>query len=95
MSEWREVKLGDVINLKRGYDLPSHLRQEGSVPIFSSSGISGFHNDEKIQGPGVITGRYGTIGQVFLAKSPFWPLNTTLYVEDFISFTITVLHKFC
>ena len=33
--------------------------------------------------PGVITGRYGTIGQVFYSTEPYWPLNTTLYVEDF------------
>ena len=35
------------------------------------------------EAPGVITGRYGTIGQVFFADSDYWPLNTTLYVEDF------------
>lgn len=34
-------------------------------------------------GPGVVTGRYGTIGQVFLIKEDFWPLNTTLWVKDF------------
>lgn len=34
-------------------------------------------------GPGVITGRYGTIGQVFYSPSAYWPLNTTLYVQDF------------
>ena len=35
------------------------------------------------KGPGVITGRCGTIGQVFFANQDFWPLNTTLYVENF------------
>lgn len=30
-----------------------------------------------------MTGRYGTIGQVFFVKDDFWPLNTTLYVKDF------------
>lgn len=35
-----------------------------------------------VEGPGVITGRYGTIGQVFYVKKDFWPLNTTLYVRD-------------
>lgn len=33
--------------------------------------------------PGVVTGRYGTIGEIFLISEPFWPLNTTLYVRDF------------
>ena len=34
-------------------------------------------------GPGVITGRYGTIGKVFYQEDDFWPLNTTLWVSDF------------
>jgi type I restriction enzyme, S subunit len=34
MSEWQECKLGDQINLKRGYDLPNRLRQDGNIPIY-------------------------------------------------------------
>ncbi|WP_339137128.1 MAG: restriction endonuclease subunit S [Candidatus Electrothrix sp. GW3-4] len=83
MGEWKECKLGEVLNLKRGYDLPKRLRKNGDIPIFSSSGISGFHNKSKVEGVGVITGRYGTIGKVFLAQQAYWPLNTTLYVENF------------
>ena len=33
--------------------------------------------------PGVVTGRYGTIGEVFYVDEPYWPLNTALYVIDF------------
>lgn len=83
MSEWGESSLGEKINLKRGYDLPSKSRLDGNIPIFSSSGISGYHNEKMADGPGVIAGRYGTIGQVFYSKNAYWPLNTTLYVEDF------------
>lgn len=83
MRGWRETSLGEQINLKRGYDLPSKNRQEGEIPIFSSSGISGCHSEKMSDGPGVITGRYGTIGQVFYSPSAYWPLNTTLYVQDF------------
>jgi type I restriction enzyme S subunit len=36
-----------------------------------------------VQPPGVVTGRYGTIGELFYVPEPFWPLNTTLYVRDF------------
>lgn len=83
MSEWTEAFLGKQINLKRGYDLPSRSRTDGEFPIFSSSGISGYHNENKADGPGVVTGRYGTIGKVFYSEGPYWPLNTTLYVQDF------------
>lgn len=83
MVKWKNVELGKVISLKRGYDLPQQKRITGTIPVFSSSGISGYHNVAMVKGPGVVTGRYGTIGQVFFAKQDFWPLNTTLYVEDF------------
>jgi type I restriction enzyme S subunit len=80
---WLRKTLGDLCQLKRGYDLPSAQRSAGSVPIISSSGISGYHATAMVDGPGVVTGRYGTIGEVFFINRPFWPLNTALYVRDF------------
>lgn len=82
-SEWTAGKLGDFIELKRGYDLPQAKRHRGTVPLVSSSGVSDQHNVAMVKGPGVVTGRYGTIGQVFYVEDDFWPLNTTLYVRDF------------
>jgi type I restriction enzyme S subunit len=83
MANWKECRLGEVINLKRGFDLPTSKRMEGNFPIISSSGLSGWHSESQCQGPGVVTGRYGTIGQVFYVNNDYWPLNTSLYVEDF------------
>ena len=80
---WRKVRLGDVIRLRRGHDLPKRLRVAGSFPVVSSSGITDNHAKAKVQGPGVIIGRYGTLGEVHFVRSDYWPLNTTLYVEDF------------
>ena len=80
---WRETTLGNVITLKRGYDLPQRERKAGSVPLVSSSGITDYHSESKVPGPGVVTGRYGTLGQVFFILDDFWPLNTALYVRDF------------
>ncbi|MCE7894730.1 MAG: restriction endonuclease subunit S [Sorangiineae bacterium PRO1] len=82
-GEWRERALGDVIELKRGYDLPQQDRRPGAVPLVSSSGVTDHHAESMAKGPGVVTGRYGTLGQVFYIEQDFWPLNTTLYVRDF------------
>lgn len=80
---WSVCRLGDVLTLKRGHDLPAHSRQEGDVPVVSSSGITGRHKESKAKAPGVVTGRYGTIGEVFFLEEDYWPLNTALYVIDF------------
>ena len=80
---WETIQLGEFLTLKRGYDLPSSKREEGTVPIVSSSGVTGYHSVAKIEGPGVVTGRYGTLGEVFFINEDYWPLNTALYVQDF------------
>src|ERR1019366_5798786 len=80
---WPAGRLGDVVTLQRGHDLPSYTRQDGNVPVVSSSGITGYHNESKARAPGVVTGRYGTLGEVFYLDQDYWPLNTALYVTDF------------
>ncbi len=82
-DDWHNSSLGDVATLQRGFDLPSRLRRRGTVPIVSSSGVSGWHDRAMVRAPGVVTGRYGTIGEVFLQCVDFWPLNTTLWVSNF------------
>lgn len=80
---WTDCELGDVVTLKRGHDLPNDSRIEGDIPVVSSSGITGWHNEARAQPPGIVTGRYGTIGEVFYLDRPYWPLNTALYAIDF------------
>ena len=82
-DSWPKVPLGEVVTLQRGFDLPAHKRKPGKVPIVSSSGVSDYHSEVGVKSPGVVTGRYGTIGQVFFIKEDYWPLNTTLWVNDF------------
>jgi len=80
---WHHSRLGDVLTLQRGHDLPNAQRQDGDIPVVSSSGITGYHNEPKASAPGVVTGRYGTLGEVFFIEQDYWPLNTALYVTDF------------
>lgn len=80
---WTEISLGEVSRLRRGYDLPTQDRRSGTVPIFAANGPVGVHEIHKVKGPGVVTGRSGSIGKVHFVDDDFWPLNTALYVEDF------------
>ncbi len=83
MSAWMKKELGEVCTLQRGFDLPTKQRKEGDYPLISSSGCTDMQAEAKISGPGVVTGRSGSIGSVFFINQAFWPLNTTLYVKDF------------
>ncbi|MCP5018121.1 MAG: restriction endonuclease subunit S [Ketobacter sp.] len=82
-EDWEVCELGETVTFQRGFDLPHRLRINGDIPIISSSGESGCHNKAMVKAPGIVTGRYGTIGEIFYIKKDFWPLNTTLYVREF------------
>ncbi len=78
-EEWEIIQLKWAIMFQRGHDLPADQRENGSIPVVSSAGISAKHNVAIAKGPGIVTGRYGTIGKFHLIKEDYWPLNTTLY----------------
>ena len=80
---YAKTQMIQVLELHRGYDLPEKDRHEGTVPVISSAGYSGSHDQYKCEGENVITGRYGTIGEVFYHEGKCWPLNTALYVSNF------------
>ena len=83
VTPWSRDSIGNVATLQRGFDLPKHSRIKGSVPIVSSGGITGRHNVSKVAPPGIVTGRYGSIGELYFLDEPFWPLNTSLWVKNF------------
>ncbi|MER9403674.1 restriction endonuclease subunit S [Mesorhizobium caraganae] len=80
---WTIGPMVQFFELQRGHDLPAQSREAGGVPVIASNGIVGWHNQSPLSGPGVVTGRSGTIGKVNYIKERYWPLNTTLYVRDF------------
>lgn len=80
---WRMGTIGDMLELQRGFDLPSQARVDGKYPIYTSTGIAEYHNEYKVEPPCIVTGRSGMIGEVFYSNEKCWPLNTTLWVKDF------------
>ena len=81
---WPLVPLSEVVALQRGHDLPSRLRKPGVVPVVGSAGISGFHSEAIVPGPGLVIGRSGaSIGKATYVTTPYWPLNTGLYATSF------------
>ncbi|MAT91872.1 MAG: hypothetical protein CME59_04665 [Halioglobus sp.] len=80
---WHRCQVGDLLTLQRGFDLPVKNRIEGTVPIYASTGINGYHNEYKVKAPGIVTGRSGSLGTVLYVSKDFWPLNTALWVKEF------------
>lgn len=82
----------NVVKMQRGYDLPVQDRNhEGSIPVYGANGVLGYHDVAKINNGGIITGRSGTIGKVYLANKEYWPLNTSLFSIETYGNNLTYL----
>lgn len=80
--EWKEVKLGDILNFRRGHDLPHSAMKAGNIPVAGSNGVIGFHDTATPIKPILTIGRSGNVGKPYFYEEA-WAHNTTLYVDDF------------
>jgi type I restriction enzyme S subunit len=83
MSEWETKRLEDVIDLRRGFDLPTRERRKGPYPVLSAGVTAGWHDEARVEGPGFVVGRATNLGVPTWTDVDYWPLNTTLYAADF------------
>lgn len=81
--KWKQLYFKAFIELQRGYDLTKSHMRDGNYPVVGSNSIIGYHCEYKHDGPGVITGRSGSLGEVQYIGGPYWPHNTSLWVKDF------------
>ena len=76
------MRLGEVAVFNYGQSLPKQRRILGDVPVFSSAGLIGKHNEPLVKEPGIIIGRKGTAGSVYKSDISFFPIDTTFYISE-------------
>ena len=81
-KDWAPAVLQDLVFLQRGFDITKAQQKEGEIPVISSSGVSSRHNEAKVEGPGIIIGRKGTLGSVYYSEGDYWPHDTTLWSKS-------------
>lgn len=81
-ERWEKTDINSIMTFHRGYDLTKSNMQYGKYPVVGSTSVIGYHNKYKIHGPGIVTGRSGSLGKYQLIWEDFWPHNTSLYVSD-------------
>ena len=82
MEEVIICRLGDILNFRRGHDLPKVQMKKGTIPVAGSNGIIGFHNQATPISPCITIGRSGNIGTPYIYNR-CWAHNTVLYIDDF------------
>jgi type I restriction enzyme, S subunit len=76
-----EAEIGDLLTLSYGKALKTEKRVAGEYPVIGSSGVVGYHNKSLVGAPGITVGRKGTVGSVYWMNTPFYPIDTTFFVE--------------
>lgn len=79
---WRPGTLKELVYFQRGFDITQAQQRPGPYPVVSSSGITSYHDEFMVKGPGVIIGRKGTLGSIHFVPSDYWPHDTTLWSKD-------------
>lgn len=83
MTEWKQVKLGDIATILAGGDLPKKAFSKTktdvyTVPIYSNGisdkGLYGYTNKATITKPATTISARGTIGVVFKRTEPYLPI---------------------
>ena len=92
MSEWKECKLGEVIQFGNGKERP---RTEGNIPVFGGNGILGYCNQANYKDETIIIGRVGAYcGSVFYQNNPIWVSDNALAAKPKENFQAKFLYYF-
>ena len=78
---WTVEPIGRRIDLEYGSGLTDAERAQGPFPVFGSNGKVGSHDTFLVEGPGVLVGRKGSVGEVHFTENNFWPIDTVYYVR--------------
>jgi type I restriction enzyme S subunit len=77
----RETSLGEICEFRYGKGLPANDRRSGPFKVFGSNGAVGEHDEAITEGPTIIVGRKGSIGEVTYHPESCWPIDTTYFVD--------------
>lgn len=84
-KEWCLTNLGSIVELKYGRSLTASKRDGGKFPVYGSNGVVGGHSEPLVEKEGIIVGRKGSCGEVQLSDFPFFPIDTTYYIDELFS----------
>lgn len=76
---WKEVRLGDVLDIQYGKSPKDVRDDEGQIPIVGTGGVTGFCHEGFASGPAIVLGRKGTIDTPQWVEGSFWPIDTTYF----------------
>ena len=81
-EDWEDGILNDLVEFNYGKALSKNRRSGSGFPVYGSSGVVGYHSKYLVEGPGIITGRKGTLGVINYSFENFFPIDTTFFITS-------------
>lgn len=81
-SKYPMKKLGEICEFKYGKPLKNEVRREGTVPVYGSNGVVGYHDKSLVKGPFIVVGRKGSAGKLLFSSTDGYPIDTTFYIDE-------------
>ena len=79
---WSLINVRELCAVEYGKGLRKKERvQSGSIGVYGSAGIVGYHDVALVDEPVVIVGRKGNAGAVWVSEEPSWPIDTTYFLR--------------
>ena len=77
MTNWKEYKLSDLMQIKHGKD---HKQlADGAFPLYGSGGIMRYVEKPLYSEASILIPRKGTLSNLFFLDKPFWSVDTMFY----------------
>jgi type I restriction enzyme S subunit len=91
-GEWKEYKLGDVIEFGNGRVRP---KSSGNIPVYGGNGILDFCNESNYESETIIIGRVGAYcGSIYYENKPIWVSDNALAAKPKENFQAKFLFYF-
>ena len=94
-SNWKRVRLGEVLQVCHGKCQHSIESKTGKYPILATSGEIGRTDSYLYDKPSVLIGRKGTIDKPQYIDIPFWTIDTLFYTKIAKDYNPKFLYYLC
>jgi type I restriction enzyme S subunit len=79
MTEWKEVLLGDVLEVKYGKDHKG--LNSGQIPCLGSGGIMRYVDNYLYDDESILIPRKGSLNNIMYQNNPFWTVDTMFWTK--------------
>ncbi len=96
-KEWKECKLGEVLEIKYGKD---HKKlNEGTIPCFGTGGLMRYVDEKLYDKESILIPRKGSLNNIMFQNQPFWTvdtlfwskINTEKVISKFLFYQLTLI----